>query len=190
MAKKKLNTKKMCLLAVSVSLAMILSFIESQIPPLTAVPGVKIGLANIVSLFLLFSLGAPSAFAVSLIRVVLSSMLFGSAVSLFYSLSGAVASLLIMIIFKKLHLFSMVGVSVIGGVFHNIAQVFAAMIVMGSAAVVVYLPPLLVSGVIAGIAVGTLAGIVLVKLKNHKVFDFMEKENKKSKKRISDKEQM
>lgn len=159
-----MNVKKMCTLAISVSLAMVLSFLESLIPPLVAVPGVKIGLSNTVSLFVLYSLGAPSAIAVSFIRVCLSSLLFGSAASFIYSLSGACLSLAVMIVFKKIAIFSEIGVSVLGGVFHNVGQVLAAIAVMQTPAIAVYLAPLTVSGVLAGILVGVLAGILLKKI--------------------------
>ncbi len=161
-----MNVKRMCTLAVSVSLAMVLSFLESLIPPLSAVPGVKLGLSNTVGLFLLYTLGIPAAIAVTLVRVVLSSLLFGSPVSMLYSLSGAVLSLAVMIGFKYLPLFSEIGVSIIGGVFHNIGQVLMAMLIMKSAAIAVYLPPLLISGVIAGALVGLLAGILVSKLRD------------------------
>ena len=163
----KFNVKKMTTLAVSVSLAMVLSFIESRIPPLVATPGVKIGLSNIVSVFLLYTLGAPSAIAVSLIRVFLSSLLFANSVSLWHSLSGAVLSLAVMVAAKKINVFSHVGVSILGGIFHNIGQTLAAMLIMESAALAVYIPPLLISGLIAGIIVGVVAGILVSKLKNH-----------------------
>lgn len=163
----KLNVRKMTALAVSVSLAMVLSFIESQIPPLVAVPGVKIGLSNIVSVFLLYTLGAPSAVSVSLIRVFLSALLFGNSVSLIYSFSGAALSLLFMILAKKIKIFSHVGVSIIGGVFHNIGQTLAAMAVMENAALAVYIPPLLISGLAAGIIVGVAAGILAARLEKH-----------------------
>ena len=165
--KKIMNVKKLCTLAISVSLAMVLSFLESLIPPLVAVPGVKVGISNTVSLFVLYSLGAPSAFLVSVVRVSLSSILCGSTASFIYSFFGAMLSLAVMTIFKKLGFFSMIGVSVLGGVFHNVGQIMAAMIVMKSGAIVVYLPPLLVSGVIAGILVGLLSGIVLKKVKSY-----------------------
>lgn len=159
-----MNVKKLTSLSVSVALAMVLSFIESQIPPLVAVPGVKIGLSNIVTVFLLYTLGAREAGGVSLVRVALSSVLFGSSVSFIYSLSGAALSFLVMLFAKKLGVFSPVGVSVLGGVFHNVGQIIAACIVMENAAISVYLAPLVISGVLAGIAVGVLAGILTKKL--------------------------
>ncbi len=161
-----MNVKKLTALSVSVALAMILSFIESQIPPLVAVPGVKIGLSNIVTVFLLYTYGAREAGGVSLVRVVLSSLLFGQAVSLIYSLSGAALSFAVMLAAKRLGFFSAVGVSVLGGVFHNVGQIIAACLLMENAAISVYLPPLVVSGVLAGIAVGVLAGILTLKLKD------------------------
>ena len=160
-----MNVKKLAYLSISVALAMAFSFIESQMPPLASVTGVKIGLANIVTVFLLYNMGTKEAAATSLIRVFLSSLLFGSAVSLIYSLSGAVLSFLFMLIFKRLKLFSTVGVSVIGGVMHNAGQIIAAAFVMGTAKIALYLPVLIISGVIAGVAVGFAAGILTSRLK-------------------------
>ncbi len=156
--------KKLCVLSVSVSLSLVLSFLESLIPPLVAVPGVKIGLANVVTVFILYTLGAPSAALVSLVRVLLSALLFGSAVSFWYSLSGAALSLLLMSLAKRTRLFSSIGVSIVGGVAHNVGQTLAAMVILESAAIAVYLGPLLVSGVLAGIAVGTVAGVLNLRL--------------------------
>lgn len=158
------RVKKLCVLSVSVSLSLVLSFLESLIPPLVAVPGVKIGLANVVTVFILYTLGAPSAALVSLVRVLLSALLFGSAVSFWYSLSGAALSLLLMSLAKRTRLFSSVGVSIVGGVAHNVGQTLAAMAILESAAIAVYLGPLLVSGVLAGIAVGAAAGVLNLRL--------------------------
>lgn len=158
------RVKKLCVLSVSVSLSLVLSFLESLIPPLVAVPGVKIGLANVVTVFILYTLGAPSAALVSLVRVLLSALLFGSAVSFWYSLSGAALSLLLMSLAKSTRLFSSVGVSIVGGVAHNVGQTLAAMAILESAAIAVYLGPLLVSGVLAGIAVGAAAGVLNLRL--------------------------
>ena len=160
-----MNTKKLAYLSISVALSMVFSFIESQIPPLAAVPGVKIGLANIVTVVLLYSLGAKEAGGVSLIRVILSSLLFGSFVSLIYSISGAVVSFFAMLLMKKTDKFSIVGVSVVGGVLHNAAQIAAACLVMENAAIAFWIIPLIVSGTLAGIAIGIAAGILTVRMK-------------------------
>ena len=159
-----MNVKRLTTLSLSVALAMILSFLESQIPPLAAVPGVKIGLSNIVTVFLLYTLGPLPAAGVSLVRVILSSLLFSSPVSLIYSLSGALLSFLCMLLAKKLEIFGTVGVSVIGGVMHNAGQIIAAAFVLGTSEIVYYLPVLAISGVVAGIAVGTLAGLLTKRL--------------------------
>lgn len=163
----KLNTKKLTTLALSVTLAMILSFVESQIPPLVAVPGVKIGLSNIVTVFLLYTLGAPYAIIVSLVRVLLSALLFGNVPSLIFSLSGAALALAVMIPVKKLLPFGTVGVSVLGGVAHNAGQIIAAIFVMGTSQLAYYMIPLVISGTLAGVAVGIVAGIVVNRIKKY-----------------------
>lgn len=160
-----MNVKKLTFLSIAVALAMILSFVESQIPPFVAIPGVKVGLSNIVTVFLIYTYGWREAGAVSLIRVVLSSLLFSSFVGLLYSLSGALLSFILMLIMKKTGLFSVIGVSVVGGVSHNAGQIICACFVMENAAISYYLPPLIISGVIAGVAVGILSGIITEKLK-------------------------
>ena len=159
-----MSVKKLTALSASVALAMVLSFLESLIPPLVSVPGVKIGLANVVTVFLLYTFGSREAGAVSLIRVLLSALLFGSAVSLIYALSGATLSFIGMLLLKKLPLSSEVSVSIAGGVLHNAGQIIAACIVMENAAIISYLPPLIISGTLAGVAVGILAALLVKKL--------------------------
>ena len=143
---------------------MILSFVESLIPPLVAVPGVKIGLANIVTVFLLYTLGWRAAGCVSLIRVLLSALLFGNVQSLIFALSGAALSFIVMVVVKKLLPFGKVGVSVLGAVAHNAGQVAAAVIVMETAALAYYFIPLVISGTVAGVFVGILAAILTIRL--------------------------
>ncbi|MBO5944976.1 MAG: Gx transporter family protein [Clostridia bacterium] len=159
-----LKYKKQTILALSVSLAMILSFVESLIPPLVAIPGVKIGLANIVTVFLLYTLGIRAAGTVSLIRVLLSALLFGNVQCLIFALSGALLSFGVMIIAKYLLPFGTVGVSVLGAVAHNAGQVVAAVIVMETAALAYYFIPLVVSGTIAGVFVGLIAATITIRL--------------------------
>ena len=159
-----MNAKKLTTLSVSVALAMLLSFIESQIPPFVAVPGVKIGLSNIVTVALLYLYGAREAGAVSFVRVCLSSLLFGSAVSFIYSLTGAVLSFLIMLLFKSLNIFSEMGVSVLGGVFHNAGQIAVACIIMENAAISLYLPFLVISGTVAGAVIGVVSAMLTKRL--------------------------
>lgn len=163
----KLDTKKLATLSLLVSVAMILSYIESLVPVFVAVPGVKLGLSNIATVFALYTLGVPSAICVSLVRICLSALLFGNAVGLIYSLSGAILALSVMILLKKLRIFSSVGVSVAGGVAHNLGQVISAAIMMENAGIVSYFAPLLVSGTLAGVLVGLASGMLVKRIEKY-----------------------
>ena len=160
-----MKTKKLTVMAMTTAVAMILSFVESQIPAFVAVPGVKIGLANIAVVFALYRLGWKEAVAISLIRVVLVSMLFGSIASLFYSLAGAVLSLTGMGLLKKTERFTEIIVSVTGGILHNVGQIGMACLILETAALRYYLPFLLISGIIAGIVVGILSAVLVQRIK-------------------------
>ncbi len=159
-----MNTKRLATLAMLVSVGMILSYIESLLPAFVAIPGVKLGLANIASVFALYMLSAPAALLVSLLRVCLSSLLFGSALSLLYSTVGALASLGVMTLAKRYLRFSPVGVSALGGVFHNLGQTLMAAAVLENLGVFFYFPTLLISGVVAGIVIGTVTGVLTKRL--------------------------
>ena len=148
-------------MALAIALTMILSFVESQVPALVAIPGVKVGLANIAVIFVLYKLGWKEAVLVSLIRVGLISILFGNFASLFYSFAGAVLSLTGMILLKRIKDLSLVAVSVSGGVLHNIGQIAMASILLETNVVKYYLPFLILSGTLAGIAVGVAAAIII-----------------------------
>lgn len=164
---KKLTTKQLVTLSALVGVAMILSYIESMIPAFVAVPGVKVGLSNIATVFALYALGWPYAIIVSVVRVFLSALLFGNFVSLIYSLSGAAVALALMILLKRLDSFSSVGVSVAGGVGHNAGQIIAACIVMENAAISLYIIPLIISGTIAGVVIGLVAGNLVERVKKY-----------------------
>ena len=152
----------MTALALTVSFALILSFVESRVPAFVAIPGVKVGLANIAVIFTLYKFGLKEAVTVSVLRVIIVSMLFGSPVSLMYSAAGAVLSLSIMVALKKLTPLGEVAVSVCGGVMHNVGQIAMASLLLETNVVIYYLPFLILSGTIAGIAVGA-ASAVLIK---------------------------
>ena len=143
------------------ALALILSYVESLLPPLVAVPGVKVGLPNIVILFLLYRYGWKEAGAVSLIRLLLSAALFTGFVAFFYGLAGAVLSLAGSALLKRSDRFSPLGVSVAGGVLHNLGQIALAALILESGYIFAYLPVLLLSGTLAGALVGLLAGILI-----------------------------
>ena len=167
MRKSTLDTRKMVTLSALIAVAMILSYVESLIPAFVAIPGVKMGLSNIATVFALYSLGWPYAICVSVVRVFLSALLFGNFVSLIYSISGAALALLAMILLKKFNIFSSIGVSVAGGVMHNAGQIIAACIVMENAAISLYIIPLVISGTVSGVVIGVAAGVLVERIKKH-----------------------
>ena len=140
-----------------IALALALSWLESLLPPL-GVPGVKLGLPNLVIVFALYRLGPRDAWCLSAVRVLLASALFGSGVSLAYSAAGAVLSLAVMGPLKKTEKFSPVGVSVAGGVAHNAGQILVAMALLETARLAWYLPVLWISGTVAGVLIGIVSG--------------------------------
>ena len=147
--------------AVLVALAMIFSYIEAIIPFNFGVPGVKLGLSNLVVIIALFMLGASFALSINVIRIVLSGFLFGGVFGILYSMSGGLLSLLIMVILKKTGKFSIVGVSMAGGVFHNVGQIIVAALIVENVKMMLYLPVLLISGMLTGILIGIVAYKVL-----------------------------
>ena len=157
----KYKSSKMVLLALSITLAMILSFIESQLPAFVAIPGVKMGLANIVVVFVLYKLGWKEAILISLCRVFLVSLLFGNAAALFYSIAGAVVSFLGMLLLKNCKVFSYIAVCVAGGVLHNMGQIGMACLLLGTTMLKYYIPFLVLSGTLAGIVIGILSAIMV-----------------------------
>jgi heptaprenyl diphosphate synthase len=159
-----MKTKKLTVLALCIALAMIMSFIESQIPAFAAIPGIKAGLANIAVVFVLYKLGWKEAGIVSLIRVFLIGILFGTGVSLLYSAAGAVLSLSGMVLLKKTGLFSTVTVSVTGGVLHNIGQIAMACFLLETNVIKYYLPFLTLGGVAAGIIIGLVSSVMVQRI--------------------------
>ena len=159
------NTKRLTALALTISFALILSYIESRIPALVAISGIKAGLANIAVIFTLYKFGLKEAAAVSLIRVVIVSMLFGSPISMIYSIAGAVLSLASMALLKRLTPLNEISVSICGGIMHNVGQIAMASIMLSTNVVVYYLPFLILSGTLAGIAVGAASALLIKRIK-------------------------
>ncbi|MCR4963710.1 MAG: Gx transporter family protein [Firmicutes bacterium] len=156
--------KKIAFNSVMIALAAVFSHIENLFPISLGVPGVKLGLANIVILFALYVFGLPTAAAISLIRVLLVSFLFGNPASALYSLAGAAASLLFMAGLQKTGKFSIIGVSMGGGVIHPAAQLAVAIAVSGTPALLAYLPVLILTGLAAGSLSGIAAWQILTRL--------------------------
>ena len=159
------RNKRIALLGVIAALAIVLSYFESLIPPLIAIPGVKMGLANIAVMFALYKFGMLEATVISLVRNIVVFLLFGSVIALIYSLAGAACSLLVMALLKKFSPLSELGVSVSGGVTHNIAQIVVAIFAFSTPSLILYLPVLLISGTVAGIVIGICSGMLIKKIK-------------------------
>ena len=155
------KTKKLVTLAVVVSLAMVLSYLERLLPE-PPIPGIKLGLANIAVVFALYKLGKWEALVISLVRVMVLSMIFGTFVSFLYAISGAIVSFLLMLLLKCITPLNTVTVSIVGAISHNLAQIGVACFLFETNLIIYYLPFLLISGTVAGLAIGT-AGALLIK---------------------------
>lgn len=148
------------------ALALILGYVESLIPIQFGVPGIKLGLANLIIVMVLYMRGWKEALLLSVVRIVLSGFIFGNLFSILYSLAGGMLSLLVMALMVKISRFSTVGISIAGGVCHNIGQLIVAMLAVETYQVGFYLPVLLISGVITGALIGITAGEVMKRTKN------------------------
>lgn len=153
-------------LGVFTALALIFSYVETLIPVSFGIPGVKLGLANLIIVTALYKMRLRDVYVLSVTRVVLSGLIFGNYISILYSLSGGLLSLFVMSALKKRDSFSVMGVSVAGGVFHNIGQLLIAMLIVETFSVSYYIPVLLAAGTATGLVNGILAGQILKRLKN------------------------
>ncbi len=162
--KRKTAAQRISLYGICIALAMILSYVETLIPIHFAIPGVKPGLANLVVLAALYLMSPADAWVISLVRIILVSFTFGNVAALLYSFAGAALSLSVMVLCQKKGWLTMTGVSIVGGVMHNIGQLMMAAVILESAAVITYLPVLLLAGVLAGALIGLLGGMILKRL--------------------------
>ncbi len=147
-----------------ITLALVLSYLESLIPAFFAVPGMKLGLTNLVVLLALYRMGGAPAMVINLVRIFLVSLLFGNVLSLLFSLTGGLLSGAVMILLKRSGHFSMLGVSMAGGVAHNAGQILMAMLVLETWQVVSYLLVLWLTGLAAGLAIGLICYEVMRRL--------------------------
>lgn len=148
------------------ALALMFSYIETMIPIQFGVPGIKLGFANIMIVIMLYKSSVKEALLLSIVRIMLSGFLFGNLSSILYSIAGGVLSLGIMTLLKKQGGFSVIGVSVAGGVSHNIGQLIVAMLVVETYQVGYYFPVLLVAGVLTGLGIGVVSQEVLKRIRN------------------------
>lgn len=148
------------------ALALMFSYIETMIPIQFGVPGIKLGFANIMIVIMLYKSSVKEALLLSIVRIMLSGFLFGNLSSILYSIAGGVLSLGIMTLLKKQGGFSVIGVSVAGGVSHNVGQLIVAMLVVETYQVGYYFPVLLVAGVLTGLGIGVVSQEVLKRIRN------------------------
>lgn len=162
---KNSKAKNVAFYGIMIALAFILSYLESFIPinAIIPIPGVKLGLANIVVLFALYTLKLRDAVIIAIIRVFLSGLLFGNPMTIAYSLCGCALSLTVMYLTKKTKL-SIIGVSMLGGIFHNIGQLIMAVILTHTSRIAYYLPVLLISGMVTGLLMGVCAKMVIERI--------------------------
>ena len=161
----KISTKRIVTYGILIAVALVLSYVESLIPAFIAVPGMKVGLTNLVVIVAMYLMDTKSALIINLIRVLLVGVLFGNGLSLWYSLAGAVLSWVIMAILKKTGRFNVITVSIAGGVFHNIGQILVAMLIFNTSDVAYYLLILWFTGIAAGAVIGIIGGLLCKRLK-------------------------
>lgn len=150
--------------ALLAALALIFSYIETLIPMNFGIPGIKLGIANLVVIIALYYLGPRYAFVINLIRVLVAGLLFTGLFGCLFSLAGAILSFVTMLLAKKTGLFSVTGVSICGGVFHNLGQILVAAFLIDSLKIFAYFPVLIISGVISGAIIGIIAHLILRRL--------------------------
>ena len=159
-----MNQKKIAYLGLITAVAVIFGYVESLIPFFAGVPGMKLGLANLAVLFVLEKYTWKEAALVSALRILIIGFMFGNLFSILYSMAGATLSLTVMTLLKKKSDFSILGISVAGGVSHNIGQLIIAMMIAMSSSIIYYAPVLLISGVITGLLIGVLTREVLKRI--------------------------
>ena len=153
--------KKTALLGMLVALAFVLSYIETLIPVNLGIPGAKLGLANLVVMVALYTLGTKEAFGLSMVRILLTGLTFSSMAAMLYSFAGGLLSFAVMALMKKTKKLSVTGVSVLGGIAHNAGQIFVAMWMLDTATLIYSLPVLAITGVASGTVIGLLAVMVI-----------------------------
>lgn len=159
------KAKKTALYGLMIALAFVFSYLESLIPFNIGIAGVKLGLANIVVVTAIYTMMKRDAFFIAVIRIILVGFIFAGVSTMIYSLAGGLLSFAVMCILQKSNRFSVIGVSLAGGIAHNVAQIFVAGLVMHTPRIIYYLPVLAVSGIVTGILIGVASDIVINRLK-------------------------
>ncbi len=156
---------KVAHLGVLVALALILSYVETWIPINFGIPGIKLGLSNLVVIISIYKYGFKKSFFLGITKVLLSNILFGNLSSMVFGLTGMLCSVFLMCILKKTRKFSVIGISMAGAIAHNLGQIIVAMFIVQSFAIIFYLPVLLLSGMITGVLIGIVANEIIKRIR-------------------------
>ena len=151
---------------VFLALALVCSYVESLIPISFGIPGVKLGLTNIVVILMLYTIGAKDAILISVLRIILAGFMFGNAFSIIYSLTGGILSFVVMLLLKNTGKLKILSVSVAGGISHNVGQLIVAALVVENYNILFYVPVLIIAGIITGFLIGLLAGEIVLRIGN------------------------
>lgn len=166
-----MSAKRITMDALLTALALIIFSVEALIPPIVPIPGVKLGLANIITVFAMFAIGPKDTLVILLCRIFLGNLLTGQMVSFLFSLAGGIFCYLIMLLLRKVLTDEKIWVcSIIGAVFHNIGQILAAILILKSTAVIAYFPVLALSGCIAGLFTGLVAQLVVKRFRKSDLY--------------------
>lgn len=151
---------------VFLALALVCSYVESLIPISFGIPGVKLGLTNIVVILMLYTIGAKDAILISVLRIVLAGFMFGNAFSIIYSLAGGILSFVVMLLLKNTGKLKILSISTAGGISHNVGQLIVAALVVENYNILFYVPVLIIAGIITGFLIGLLAGEIVLRIGN------------------------
>lgn len=151
---------------VFLALALVCSYVESLIPISFGIPGVKLGLTNIVVILMLYTIGAKDAILISVLRIILAGFMFGNAFSIIYSLAGGILSFVVMLLLKNTGKLKILSVSTAGGISHNVGQLIVAALIVENYNILFYVPVLIIAGIITGFLIGLLAGEIVLRIGN------------------------
>lgn len=151
---------------VFLALALVCSYVESLIPISFGIPGVKLGLTNIVVILMLYTIGAKDAILISVLRIILAGFMFGNAFSIIYSLAGGILSFVVMLLLKNTGKLKILSVSTAGGISHNVGQLIVAALVVENYNILFYVPVLIIAGIITGFLIGLLADEIVLRIGN------------------------
>lgn len=160
-----MSTQKLTRLAMFLALSLILSYLESLIPVSASIPGIKIGLANIITMYMIYCYSIRETVVIMFLRVIISGFMFSGLTTIIFGILGGMVCIIVMWLLKRTSLFSIMGVSMAGAVAHNAGQILAAYIVIQNAEIIYYMPYLCISGLVTGLLVGYISALIIRRFK-------------------------